>query len=107
MKNNEFFKFNKHGLQIILHQDSFEVVNPLGAARNKHKLLGVYYTIGNLSPSVRSAVDQLQLVLLCKENHYREFGTTIVFNRLLQDLKILGTDGIDLGNQFGVQRGTG
>jgi hypothetical protein len=43
-KQNEFFSANKDGLQIMLYQDSFEAVNPLGAARGRHKLLGVYYS---------------------------------------------------------------
>jgi hypothetical protein len=76
MKQNEFFKANQNGLQIIIYQDAFKVANPLGSARGKHKLLTVYYMLGNIMPAVRSGVDQLQLVLLCKEKDYRKFGIT-------------------------------
>jgi len=50
-KQNEFFLSNPSALQILLYQDSFEAVIPLGAARGKHKLLGlliVWPTSGTL-----------------------------------------------------------
>lgn len=47
-KNNKFFQENPDALQIILYQDAFEIVNPIGAARKKHKLLAIYMTIGNV-----------------------------------------------------------
>lgn len=41
---NEFFKNNKLYdvcVKIMLYQDSFEICNPLGASRKKHKILGI------------------------------------------------------------------
>ena len=67
-KQNEFFQSNPSGLQILLYQDSFEAVNPLGAAGGKHKLLGVYFMLGNLHPAVRSRIDTLQLVLYARRD---------------------------------------
>lgn len=80
-------------------------MDPFGTARGRHKLLGVYYSIGNLLPSARSVVDRLQLVLLCKEKDYREFGAAVIFMPLIHDLKLLETTGIDLGT-YGVGKGT-
>ena len=40
-KNNSFFPDEK-ALKTILFQDAFEIVNPLGAARGKYKILAVY-----------------------------------------------------------------
>lgn len=51
-------------LKLILYQDAFEVVNPLGSARKKHNLLGVYFTFADFEPFYRSSVDNLQLVLI-------------------------------------------
>jgi len=104
-KQNEFFKCNPSGLQILLYQDSFEAVNPLGAARGKHKLLGVYFTLGNLHPAVRSRIDTLQLVIICKERYLKEFGADVVFRPLIDDLNSLETVGIDIGNEIGVVKG--
>lgn len=32
-KNNKFFQENPDALRIILYQDAFEIVNPIGAAK--------------------------------------------------------------------------
>lgn len=34
-------------IRIILYFDEFEVVNPIGAHRKKHKIAAVYYAIDN------------------------------------------------------------
>ncbi|XP_071847914.1 uncharacterized protein [Apostichopus japonicus] len=95
-QQNDFFKKFPTALQIILFQDSFEVVNPLGSSRTKHKVLAVYYTIGNLDPRCRSIIDPIQLVLLCKEKLIKQAGQEMVFSKLLTDLKCLEETGIIL-----------
>lgn len=95
-QNHPFWKSQKLALQIILYQDSFEVVNPLGAAKNKHKMLAVYFSLGNLHVYNRSKVDALQLVLLCREKDYKTFGQTAVFSPLIRDLKILENVGLEV-----------
>lgn len=35
-------------LKLILYQDAFEVVNPLGSAKNQHKVLAMYFSLANL-----------------------------------------------------------
>jgi hypothetical protein len=101
-----FLQNNPGAVQILLYQDEFEVVNPIGVARGKHKLLAVYYSLGNLHPSVRSKIDGLQLVLLCKSQYLQEFGEEAVFQPLVDDLIRLKQEGIDLGPQYGIRRGT-
>ena len=39
---------------IILYSDEFEIVNPIGASKSKHKLLGFYYILTNTYPWNRS-----------------------------------------------------
>ncbi|KAJ8686382.1 hypothetical protein QAD02_022176 [Eretmocerus hayati] len=41
-KKNEFFINNPGALEIILYQDAFEIVNPIGSSKKKHKILAVY-----------------------------------------------------------------
>ena len=103
-KSNIFFANNSNAVQLILFQDAFELVNPLGSARKKHKILGVYYTIGNIHVQYRSSVAQLQLVLLCREVDLKYFGSTIVFRRMLQDLQDLEKNGLSM--PYGNIRGT-
>ena len=92
----------KKCLSLILYQDSFEVANPLGSAKRKYKLLGFYFTLGNLESHNRSAIDHIQLVLLATEVDLVRVGQR-VFRRLVDDLKSLETDGIAIkGHVFRV-----
>jgi len=100
---NNFTKDNSNCLKIILFQDAFEIVNPLGSAKKKHKLLGVYFTLANFYPHNRSSVAQTQLVLLGKEADCRHFGDDKVFGRLISDLKDLEANGIQVANDIGVK----
>lgn len=95
-KCHQFFKENHESLKLILYQDSFEIVNPLGSAKKTHKVLAVYLSLANLPIHLRSNTDNIFLVLLCVENDFKHFGTAKVFSELLTDLKSLETDGIIL-----------
>lgn len=95
-KSNHFFN-SGNKVQIILYQDEFEVANPLGSARCKHKLLAVYYKLGNLHPQFRSKVHPIQLVLLCKQQYVNVNNHRELFQPLINDLKVLESAGIDLG----------
>ena len=77
--SNTFFQENPSCLKLVLYQDAFEVVNPLGSAKKKHKVLAVYFSLLNMPPHVRSNVDHVQLVLLCTEKDFKEFGHAKVF----------------------------
>lgn len=81
-------------LKLILYQDAFEVVNPLGLAKKKHKIVGVYFTLANFEPFYRSSVDHLQLLLLCTEQDFKYFGLEKLFSRMLSDIKELEHNGL-------------
>lgn len=98
-KCHQFFNENPESLKLILYQDSFEVVNPLGSAKKTHKLLAVYLSLANLPIHLRSNTDNMFLVLLCVENDFKRFGIAKVFSELLADLKSLETDGIDVDGE--------
>lgn len=93
-KSNDFFGQNPSCLKLVLYQDAFEVANPLGSARTKHKVLAVYASVANLPLHVRSDTDHMSLVLLCREKDFKEFGHANVFSELLADLKELEDSGI-------------
>ena len=65
-KMNPFFQENKNAIEVILYQDAFEIVNPIGPAANKHKILTVYMTLGNLPDYKRTHIDNIYLVALIK-----------------------------------------
>ena len=95
-KSNSYFTVNNKALKLILYQDSFEVVNPLGSAKTKHKILAVYYTLADILPHYRSNIDHIQLILLCREVDFKVFGQFAIFHRLIADLKDLQLNGITL-----------
>lgn len=97
--SNTFFQENPSCLKLVLYQDAFEVVNPLGSAKTKHKVLAVYFSLLNMPPHVRSNTDHMQLVLLCREKDFKEFGHAKVFSELLADLKLLGENGITMEDE--------
>lgn len=77
----------------MLYQDSFEIVNPLGSAKTKYKILAVYLSIGNYPDNIRSHVNSIYLVALCKE---KLFIHNKVFGKIVDDLKEIETVGIKL-----------
>jgi hypothetical protein len=93
-RHNRLFQENPDALSLILYQDAFEVANPLGSGKKKHKILAVYVTLGNILPHNRSTIDQIQLVLLCREKDFKYFGHDKVFAPLLTDLRALETSGV-------------
>ena len=97
-RRNPLFKDEPNALKIILYQDSFEVVNPLGSAKKKHKILAVYLTLADIHTYNRSSIDQFQLVLLCTESDFKRFGQKSVFGNLIEDLKRLENNGIAIGS---------
>lgn len=98
VKNNQFFLNNNKAIKIILYQDSFECCNPLGSARKKYKINGIYMTIANINPWHRSKVDQIQLVALCFEKDIKTYGFFEIFKPIVADINILETVGIDFNN---------
>ncbi|PIK56613.1 hypothetical protein BSL78_06469 [Apostichopus japonicus] len=95
-KENTLFGSEENALSVILFQDAFEVVNPLGSAKKKHKILAVYFTLGNIPPQYRSQVESLELALLCREVDFKKYGQEKVFKRLLRDLKLLEETGVQV-----------
>lgn len=93
-KNNSFFREHPTCLKIIMFQDAFELCNPLGSSRKKHKIVGIYMILGNLHSHTWSKVDNILLVALAKTTDIEHFGIDAVFDAVVKDLKILEEIGI-------------
>lgn len=78
IKDNTLLNVSPLSLSIILYQDSFEVANPLGSGKKKHKILAVYLTLGEILPHNRSCTDQMQYQLIFELK---------IFSPLVADLK--------------------
>ena len=89
MRENLLFKTEASSLGLILYQDAFEVVNPLGSGKKKHKIRAVYLTLADILPQNRSSIDHMQL-----EN----FSRSLHFCRYCEiDRKMFQTDPISRG----------
>ncbi|CAN7978301.1 unnamed protein product [Ixodes persulcatus] len=95
-QRNVIFTSNNPSLQIMIYQDAFEVVNPLGSARKVHKVVGVYFTLANFAKHNRSTRDHLQLALLFNESDMRAFGHEKIFDPLIRDFADLEINGLTL-----------
>lgn len=75
-----------HAIYLALYSDDFSLNNPIGAVKNKQKILGVYFKILNLKSSLLSQVNQHHLVLLCNREYIKEYGMHRVFQPLIEEL---------------------
>ena len=92
-KNNEIFQTFPN-IQILLYFDEFVVSNPLRGNQAKHKLAAFYYTLANIPIKYRSRVKDMQLAILCKSCDLKYFGFQAILKPLIEDIKILETEGI-------------
>lgn len=88
-KESGFFTEEELRIAIFLHIDDFEVANPLGTSRNKHKLCAIFWVIGNLHPNYRSSLHSIQLALLCKVSNVKLYGYGEILYPLIQDVIFL------------------
>lgn len=92
-------KQNATAVQLLLYQDAFEVSNPLGSARKKHKIIGMYYTVANLPSHFNTKVHNIQLVMVCYETTLVKLCHHAVMKRVVEELKDLESTGINVVNE--------
>ena len=61
-------------LKLCLYTDDFELVNPIGSHRKKHKLTAFYWTLLNIPAEHRSQLSSIQLLALAKTKDVRKYG---------------------------------
>ncbi|CAG9763786.1 unnamed protein product [Ceutorhynchus assimilis] len=93
-KTSTFFNAPNR-LRLILYQDAFEPCNPLGSAKTKYKIVGIYMLLANLHPWHRSQVEHIQLVSLSHEKDIKLFSFSKILEPLIDELKLLETAGFE------------
>ncbi|XP_064474056.1 uncharacterized protein LOC135388428 [Ornithodoros turicata] len=101
-QQHSFFKGDRKKICVQLYADEFEVCDPLGSKRGKHKLLGVYFSVLNVPQ--RSTLSQIHLVLLVKDKDASAYGLQKVFQPLMQDILKLEEEGIVVNGE--IHKGT-
>lgn len=105
-KDNVFLNEEEFRIALFLYIDDFEVANPLGTSRKKHKQTAIYWVLGNLHPKYRSSLPSIQLALLCKANTIKDHGYGETLRPLIQDLVFLKQQGIYVEQLGATVRGT-
>ena len=95
-QNHRIFCENPDALRLHLYNDEFEVVNPLGAKRGKHKVSAFYFVIGNIEQRYRSQLRNIHLLAIVKDSLIKKYSFGDILKPLLKDLHILQTTGIDI-----------
>jgi uncharacterized C2H2 Zn-finger protein len=98
-RSNSFFVDGVRKIELILYQDAFELCICIGSAKKKFKLIGVYIAFANLGKFDRFKLENIQLVLLCRNKHLEKFKIADIFRQLILDLKILETEGVDVNGK--------
>ena len=95
-KQHDFFKTNPHALQIIAYYDEVETCNPLGSSSGKFKLGCIFFTLGNIRPSLRSSLKCIFLVCVAKSPTIKANGIDSILKPFLDDITTLCEVGITL-----------
>ena len=93
-------------LPLILYIDDFEVCNPLGTSRKKHKVTAVYWVFVDIPATLRSTLTSIYLAILCKADDVKQYGCSKVLEPLLKDLKSFEDDGVFVSSLGKVVKGT-
>ncbi len=93
-KENTFLSEEELRLSLLLYCDDFEICNPLGTSRKKHKVTAVYWVLADIPCVLRSALSSIYLAVLCKADDVKKFGYPQVLEPLLNDLKSFKENGL-------------
>lgn len=97
-KRHELFKDNNFNVALNIYFDEFETVNPLGSKTGGHKIGGIYCTLRNLPHEFNAILENIHLVGLFYSMDAKIHGIEKILRPLIDDLKILETQGIKVGN---------
>ena len=71
--------------------------NPRGSKRGKHKVLGVYYPVGNMANKYCSEIKFINLCTLLKYQFIKQYDPHYqkLFSPLIEELKLLASKGLE------------
>lgn len=85
-------------IYIKLYMDEFEVCNPIGISRKKHKLVALYFSILNFPEEINSKLKTIHLICLGKQELYNHVGSTEFLKPLLDELNHLYLKGMEISD---------
>lgn len=91
-----FLNFGYNTIPLLFYFDDFESSNPLGSHAGVHKLGVVYFTIPSIPQKYSSRLENIFLNMIFYSIDRNNFGNTILFRPLVDELKYLETCGITI-----------
>ncbi|CAG9773374.1 unnamed protein product [Ceutorhynchus assimilis] len=88
------FKDNALVFPLFIYYDDFESGNPLGSHSGIHKLGAIYCSVACLPPKYRSQLENIFLLTLFHTSDLKEFGPSVIFSPMINELNFLRTEGI-------------
>lgn len=79
---------------LIIFQDDFECLNPIGSSSGIHKLGAVYMSLPCLPSRLTSLLSNIFLILLYHSSDRVQFGNRIIFQPVIDQLNDLSINGI-------------
>lgn len=78
-------------IDVIVFSDACNPANVLGSAKNKYKMNGTYWTLGNYDPEYRATVDAINLAYLVNNSYIsnKNYGPVKCFKPLVKKWKEL------------------
>lgn len=71
-KQNQFLSAGLWRIRLTVYIDEFEVCNPVGTSKSKHKFCAMHWILSNLPRGQHSSLLSIYLAVLCKSNNIKE-----------------------------------
>ncbi|XP_064475589.1 uncharacterized protein LOC135389477 [Ornithodoros turicata] len=86
-KGHKYFQGDTNKFCIQLYCDEFEVCDPLGAKRGKHKLAVIYYSLLNVPAEYRSLLQHIHLAVVARDKLAERYGLDRILEPLVKDVR--------------------
>jgi hypothetical protein len=100
-RDGNFYKehplFSSHSclsLKLNLYLDEVQLTDPIAAFKNKYKTAGIYWTILNVRPGLRSQLHCIQIAIVFNYNILKHVEMSQILEPLLVDIRELEKKGI-------------
>lgn len=88
------FRNNEIVLPLFIYFDEYESGNPLGSHSGIHKLGAVYCSVPVIPAKYQAKLENIFLTLLFHSSDLKQFGTKLIFSKLVEHCKKLEYEGI-------------
>lgn len=95
----QYFQQHPGSLLFVLYHDEFEIANPIGSHKKKHKLAVFYWSLLNLPPESRFKIQAQQLLAIAKASYLKKFDIQPLLSDFITGLRVLH-NGFNIDNKI-------